>query len=475
MRTTFSRQFAFTASLILCSLLLVALAFQPLLRSYLIQTTEQSLRANAGAVANLAAAYDTAGELEHNWDFRISLDLAAQVSGSDALVADPTGEVILCTCGELHCQHLGQMLPEELVIAALQDSAVFSTEHLDGLYDAGRHLVAQKIVSATSENTIGIVVASSQLVQISELLSQTFNIFLFCGITVLLLALVASSILASRQTKPLRDIADTAVRFGRGELDLRVPTGGRNTEEVDDLAYAFNSMAENIAQSEARRSEFVANVSHELRTPMTTIAGFMDGMLDGTIPESEHRKYMQAVSDEVRRLSRLVRDMLDVSRLKAEEKGPIHWQVFDLCEQLGLGLLSFEQRINEKNLQVDVLLPDAGCNVLANQDAITQVIRNLLDNAVKFTPEGGTLILSLKPEGDKAFATVSNTGETIPPEELNLIFDRFHKTDKSRSMDREGVGLGLYIVKSILDEHGEDIAVQSENGLTSFSFTLPLA
>ena len=219
----------------------------------------------------------------------------------------------------------------------------------------------------------------------------------------------------------------------------------------------------------------MANVSHELRTPMTTISGFMDGMLDGTIPESEHRKYMQAVSDEVRRLSRLVRDMLDVSRLRADKKEAIHWQIFDLCEQMGLGLLSFEQRINAKNLQVDVLLPDMGCNVLANQDAITQVIRNLLDNAVKFTPEGGTLILSLKPEGDKAVATVSNTGEGIPPEELNLIFDRFHKTDKSRSMDKEGVGLGLYIVKAILDEHGEDITVQSENGLTSFTFTLPLA
>ena len=160
MKTTFSRQFAFTASLIVCSLLLVALAFPPLLRSYLVQTTEQSLRANAGAVANLAAAYNTAGELEHNWDFRISLDLAAQVSSSDVLVADPKGEVILCTCGELYCQHLGQMLPADLVRATLTDGTVFSSEHLDGLYDTGRHLVAQSIVSNTGENTIGIVVAS---------------------------------------------------------------------------------------------------------------------------------------------------------------------------------------------------------------------------------------------------------------------------------------------------------------------------
>ena len=475
MKTTFSRQFMLTASLILISILLMAAASQPMLRSYLVGVTERSLQSNAEAVANLAAAYDASGELQNNWDVRISLDFAAEVAGTDALVTDDAGRVILCSCGELPCPHLGLQLPEELTQAVRGQGEVTRYDTVEGIYSEKRYLVAVPIVSATSGQTIGIVVASTQMELISRLLSTTLSIYLICGLTVLLLAVVACSIMARRQAKPLRDMADAASRFGRGELQLRVPTGGHNTREVDELARAFNTMAENLAQAEQRRSEFVANVSHELRTPMTTIAGFMDGMLDGTIPEREHRRYMQAVSDEVRRLSRLVRDMLEVSRLRAQEKESVNWQVFDLAEQLGQTLISYEQRITAKDLQVEVELPEEGCSVLAPQDAVAQVVRNLLDNAVKFAFEGGELALRLTREGDKAVVSVADTGQTIPPQELPLIFDRFHKTDKSRSADREGVGLGLYIVRTILSSIGEDITVTSENDRTEFRFTLPLA
>lgn len=475
MKTTFSRQFATTAMLVLLSLLVMALAFQPLLRSYLVDMTKKSLLSNAEAVAELAAAYDTSGELESNWGFRISLDFAAHVSDTDAIVSDPDGTVLLCSCEDLYCTHRGQQLPQELVEQVFAEGEITRESRLDGLYDEARYLVAVPVVSAAADETIGIVVVSTERTQIADLMSRTLSIYVFCGITVLLVSLLVCSVTARREAKPLRDMAQAAARFGHGELTLRVPTGGHNTEEVDELAHAFNAMAENLAQSEQRRSEFVANVSHELKTPMTTIAGFMDGMLDGTIPPEEHRKYMQMVSDEVRRLSRLVREMLEISRLRAEEKESIHWQVFDLCESLGEGLISFERRINDKHLQVEVDLPEEGCRVLAAPDAITQVIRNLLDNAVKFTPEGGRLGLHLAVEGDKAVTTIYNTGATIPPDELQLIFDRFHKTDKSRSEDRDGVGLGLYIVKTIMDAHGEDISVTSEDGLTSFRFTLPLA
>ena len=475
MKTTFSRLLAVTLSLVLLSMLLMAGTFQPMLRSYLLGQTRRQLRSNAEAVAQLAAAYDASGELEENWDFRISLDFASQVAGTDVIVCDPTGTVILCTCEELYCEHLGRTIPEELRQAVAEEGEQTIQSELDGLYEGVRYLAAAPIVSAHSEALIGIVVASTQLTEVTALLSKSVDYYLLCGLIVLLLAVIACAAVARTQSRPLRDMANAAARFGHGELDTRVATGGRNSEEMDELAEAFNAMAENLSKSEQRRSEFIANVSHELKTPMTTIAGFMDGMLDGTIPAQEYRKYMQMVSDEVRRLSRLVRQMLDISRMKAQGKETLNWQVFDLCESLGASLLSFEQRINQKHMEVEVELPEEGCKVLAAEDAITQVIRNLLDNAVKFTPEGGTLSLSLQTQGDKAVTTISNTGPTIEESELPLLFDRFHKTDKSRSEDRDGVGLGLYIVKTILDTHGEDIRVTSENGLTSFRFTLPLA
>ena len=224
----------------------------------------------------------------------------------------------------------------------------------------------------------------------------------------------------------------------------------------------------------ARQKEFITGASHELKTPMTTIAGYLDGMLDGTIPQPEQRHYMELVSTEVRRLSRLVRNMLEISRLKDQGIPADKLADFDLCEAAGQALLSFEQRINRKHLNVDVDMPELGVTVRAMPDAVTQVLYNLIDNAVKFIDDGGTLSIRVERSGNKAVTTVGNTGPTIAPEELPLIFDRFHKTDKSRSTDRDGVGLGLYIVKTIVLAHGEDIYVTSRDGKTEFTFTLPL-
>ena len=242
----------------------------------------------------------------------------------------------------------------------------------------------------------------------------------------------------------------------------------------EELAVAFNNMTIALQNSETVRQEFVANVSHELKTPMTTIAGYLDGMLDGTIPEEKTHYYMELVATEARRLSRLVRNMLEISRLKDQGIPPDKLTDFDICEAAEQALLCFEPPINRNHLNVDVDMPALGLSVHAMMDAVTQVLHNLIDNAVKFANEGGTLSIRVVRRGDSAVVTVGNTGPTIAPEELPLIFDRFHKTDKSRSTDRDGVGLGLYIVKTIVTAHGEDIYVTSRDGKTEFTFTMSL-
>ena len=207
---------------------------------------------------------------------------------------------------------------------------------------------------------------------------------------------------------------------------------------------------------------------------MTTISGFVDGMLDGTIPPEKHPYYLRIVSDETKRLSRLVRSMLDISRLQERgipEDKKFH---FDLEECAGQVLITFEQKITAKEIQVDVDMPLHPVYTIAMEDAITQVIYNLIDNAVKFCPQGGTVGLRIREGGGKAYVSVSNTGQTIPPEELPLVFDRFHKLDKSRTQNRDGWGLGLYIVKTIICSHGENISVTSRDGKTEFTFTMPL-
>jgi signal transduction histidine kinase len=242
-------------------------------------------------------------------------------------------------------------------------------------------------------------------------------------------------------------------------------------DEMGVLAASFNSMAESLQHTERQRREFIANISHELKTPMTTIAGYTDGILDGTIPPEKERPYLQIISDESRRLSRLVRRMLDVSQLQAIDplKNGSH---FDLCESMRRVLISMEKKITDRHLDVEADIPDEPILVLGDNDMITQVIYNLLENAAKFAREGSTLYLGVAALEGKARVTVRNVGETIPAEELPLLFERFHKSDKSRSEDKDGVGLGLYIVKTILEQHKEKISVTSEEGVTTFTFSL---
>ena len=474
MKTMFGRQFLLTAACILCSILILGASFRVFIQKYVQSESQKSLYQSAEAVAELASAYESIGDLENNWEFHINLSFAAEAAGTDTVICDETGVVILCSCSEFRCEHLGLQVPQTFVDQVIQEGKTADAGILQGLYDDSRSVVSIPIISQADGEASGIVIASTGQTQVVGVIRQMTDIFLMTGAVVLLLAVIACSALMRRTSQPLKDLADAARRFGHGNLDARVELDEHNPAEIEELAVAFNNMADSLEKSEQQRKEFIANVSHELKTPMTTIAGFMDGMLDGTIPPEQHRHYMQIVSDEVRRLSRMVRGMLDISRLQDQTIPEEKKTVFDLCEAAGQVLVSFEQKITQKQLDVQVDMPDEATYTLADADSITQVIYNLMDNAVKFCQQGGTLGLKIQPEDKKIFVSVSNTGLTIPENELSRIFDRFHKTDKSRSVDRDGVGLGLYIVKTIICSHGEDISVTSRNGLTVFTFSLPV-
>ena len=475
MKTTFSRLFALIASVILLCLLLLGVAFRLTLSNYLEDETRKTLHNNAETLSYLTSVYDAAGEWDHRWgDFHIALSAAAQMADTDAMLCDTDGTIVLCSCDDVGCIHRDRTIDPDLAAQILEQGETFTEGTLCDIYTEKHFIEGMTVTSQINEDIVGILIVTAPEAQIGGVLMQTTILFFYVSVLVLIVAMIASFLLSRKQAMSIQAVTRAAVRFGHGELDTRVSVGGRNTVEVDELAVAFNSMAESLSQSEKQRQEFVANVSHELKTPMTTIAGFMDGMLDGTIPPEKHRHYMQLVSDEVRRLSRLVRSMLDISRLQSQGIGEEKKRRFDLCETIGQVLISFERRVNSKRIYMDVQLPDRSVWVKADPDSITQVIYNLTDNAIKFCNEGGRLSIRLNPEGGKARVTIQNTGGTVPAEELPLLFDRFHKADKSRSVDREGVGLGLYIVKTILNSHGEDITVSSQDGVTTFVFTLPL-
>ena len=224
---------------------------------------------------------------------------------------------------------------------------------------------------------------------------------------------------------------------------------------------------------ESRRS-FVANVSHELRSPMTSMKGYVQAMLDGTISDEDRPKYLQVVLDETNRLTDLVRDLLDLSRLESG-KFPMDLAPFDANEMMRRILIRFEQRIEEKGIDVDVRLADDPCVAMGDVNRINQVVSNFVDNAVKFMPgEGGVLTLRTRREGGNVRFEVQDNGPGVDAADQPHVFDRFYKADKAHTAGM-GTGLGLSICRSILQQHKRDIEMRSRPGETVFSFALPAA
>ncbi len=473
MKSTFSRILTAVAIVLLAALLLIGIFFQLLVKDYLTDSAVDSLKNDGEVMVELVqAAYSGSPITDRN--FNIALTVATSVSGADAVICDETGRLVLCARAPLGCEHQGLSVGRDYVDKVFQSGCATDTGVIQGLYPEMRYVVALPIIHRQTGERIGIIIMSTPMEETLAVLRKISEIFVFVSILVVLLAVCLMTLFVRHQSQPLREMAKAARAFGHGELTARVNTEGNYTQEVEELALAFNNMASSLQKSEYQRQEFVANVSHELKTPMTTIAGYVDGILDGTIPPEKGRQYLQVVSDETKRLNRLVRSMLDISRLQDQQGVPEEQKTrFDIEELLGQVLITFEQKIEAKSLQVQVDMPEHPVFTHANQDYINQVLYNLVDNGVKFCPEGGTLELNIRESNEKVYISVSNEGQTIPPEELPLVFDRFHKTDKSRSQNRDSWGLGLYIVKTIVSAHAENISVDSREGKTTFAFTLP--
>ena len=474
MRSSFSRSFYPYMTILLAALILVGFFFLNLAKNFLQKQTEQSLKNDCAAVAQLASAYHTDSSLTDR-DFLVNLSVAAKVSQANAVVCDAGGTLLVCSDAPLGCAHQGLHIAGADFLEAVknQDYVVLNGK-IEGLYADSRLIVATAIREEASNKLAGIVLMSMPVSRSMILLDGLTDNYLMVSVLVVLVAIVLLTLFVRKNSTPLRDMAKTAIAFGHGDLKARAQVPTNAPEEIRELALAFNNMAQSLEKSEYQRREFTANVSHELKTPMTTIAGFVDGILDGTIPPEKQEKYLQIVSDETKRLNRLVRSMLDISRLQEQELPEDKKTRFDLEECAGQVLITFEQKILSKKLDVRVDMPDYPVYTFACEDYITQVIYNLVDNAVKFCPQGGVLGLRICTGGNKVYFTVSNDGETIPAQELPMVFDRFHKVDKSRSQNRDSWGLGLYIVKTIICSHGEDISVSSAEGKTEFTFTLPL-
>ena len=297
------------------------------------------------------------------------------------------------------------------------------------------------------------------------------EIFALSSVIVLIISMVIIYLTTIKITAPIKEMSNAAKKIGRGDFDIQLPQYAES--EYNDLAAAFNEMAASLKSYDTMRNSFIANVSHELRTPMTSIGGFVDGLLDNTIPPEEQKHYLKIISSEVHRLTLLVRSMLNLAKIESGELKP-NFSSFSVLDPIVDTLVTFEKRLEEKKVDVRGLDTDRRYNLWADADLIHQVVYNLLENAIKFVDIGGYISFRFEEVGYLTVIYIRNSGEGLSQEELSLVFDRFYKTDKSRSIDANGVGLGLNIVKSIIKLHGGKIQVRSVLGeYTEFMFSLP--
>ena len=346
---------------------------------------------------------------------------------------------------------------------------VFGT--LGGMLDGKSYITVSEMRNENGQPS-GYLFLCSSGEQLTQFKQQFWSNFLLSACVMLLCASILTKILMRQLTDPLQKVTDAAQRFGGGDLSVRVE-GVEGEGEAADLARTFNRMADNIQMNDNSRGQFMGNIAHELRTPMTTIKGFVDGILDGTIPPDMQNHYLQLVSEETGRLARLIQNMLDLSKLESGEY-QVNARMFNIWETLTGVALSAEQRINDGMIDLEGLTMDEKMLVYADPDLIHQVAYNILDNAIKFTPAGGTIKFHVEKLGPEVEISIWNSGQGISPEALPYVFQRFYKEDRSRGLHARGAGLGLNICKVLVNLSGGQIRVESQQGeWCQFVFTLP--
>lgn len=474
-KSIFKRYISITMAIIIASTIILGTIMMVFLTRYWREKMEDVLVQNVKSTAAISTRMISVKDkgVEGVGYVEIFLDTFALNIDADIFITDSQGIVLYGSFPSSKIQTPG--LVDVSAVEQAMSGKYYERTKLGEIYKT-EHFVAGVPLIAIKEDepvVVGAVFATMSTASLDGFRVQALESFLLATVFSLAVASCLVGFFSYRMVKPLRDLANAVQRFGDGDYSVRLNIENANNDEIGQLERAFNEMAIAISSSELMRRSFIANVSHELKTPMTTISGFVDGMLDGTIPLEMHEKYMEIVSGEVKRLSRLVKSMLELTKIDNGEMN-IKPQEFDLTGVIIRTVLTFETQINEKNLEVRGLDTATREMVFGDEDLIHQVVYNLIENAVKFTDAGGYISFVVTDSIDRTCVVIENQCAGIESDEINMIFERFYKTDKSRSMDKNGMGIGLYLVKTILKLHGGDVYASSKMGeYCRFEFFLP--
>lgn len=342
-----------------------------------------------------------------------------------------------------------------------------------GVFDKqlGSNTISVAYPYISGNRAIGVIFVISKANYFNSAFVHTLTVnFASVGFAILV-ALVASYFLSKSLVKPLRRVQAGAReislgRYNKIECDTKI-------REYSEVVTTFNKMSVELEKQDRARADFIANVSHDLRTPLTTIMGYVRGIMDETIPPSMQNQYLGVTLSEAERMQHMIENNLDLSKYESGNFVP-NMSSFNLNEIVRSIVITMEKRIREKNIVIDFKYEKSENIVEADESAIYRVVQNLLDNALKFASIGSEIEISITNKNGFAVFSIKNYGSSISEEEQKYIWDRYYKADSSRSYHKKGTGLGLYIVKSIINQHNQEIEIKSDDNSVEFSFTLNL-
>lgn len=480
----FLKYFLTFSSVVLASFFILGTALMVFVGNFMTDEILTTTQNNAKKLADTTSRLLSSQFIYENPDGTVmvlckNIELIADSTKSDVYICNANGEVIVCADvisgfnpeNEKNCPyHEGYNIPQSYV-NKIKDESILEFSTLGNVYDE-KCSIAMEPIYIQGQYLGFCVVATPYAGTISDALEHIFVMFLLSAAIALAIITIAVYFMTGKIAKPIRNLETATTRYAEGDFSYRVPELHSN-DELSSLITKFNAMASSLSALEDSRRSFVANVSHEFKTPMTTIGGFINGILDGTIPEEKQPYYLNIVSSEIDRLSRMVNMMLNISKIETGNV-TMTFDTFDITQKLVSTFLGFEQLISEKNIEIEGFDDLSPLPVHGDSAMLEQAIYNLTDNAVKFTDNGGKISVHVSHDKKNVYFAITNTGKGIPEKDIDKVFDRFYKVDRSRSTDVKSTGLGLYLVKSIINLHHGTISVESvPDEYTRFTVKLP--
>lgn len=470
MSSVFKKNFTIYMCALLISYIVLALCLTQVYHVYYLDQKKLSMQEQARKISALYSSAYRGNALDQK-QFQSSIAVLDKYIDYSFIIINQNSEICYLSNEILHRDFVGKKLDLKGIEKVFEGRIREYMGVMDEIFDQSVYTIAYPLM--VDEQVFGAVYVNVPLKNMQNAILAAHIIITVIILFASLIAFVLLYFFTKRNLRPILQMSEAAKIIAAGDFEKRIEV--RGNDEIAQLAKAFNDMAESLSVQRNMRREFISNISHDLRSPLTSIKGFSQVILDGTESKEKNDYYLKIIHSEAERLTKLANSILLLNNLDYHPDD-IVMAVFDINQLITDTLMQFEDRINEKNLDIDVDFSKGEIFVRADPEKIQRVLQNLFDNAIKFTNEKGAIKISSIIEGGKVYIKVEDTGIGLTPEECRRVFERFYKADESRGKDKYSCGLGLSIVQKMLRAHGEDITVKSQRGRgTEFEFALPLA